>query len=160
MRLVELGRLTRLTWKGGAEEWSLAKAPLLGVTPDGRRLAIVYVKPGTKLAQATPSERAHYTKLHWGKLGLGDVRAGEVAGGPWTELGPGIAITYTTRKLGDGEPVDYEHVWGDIGGGKTKPRWTPPRIKRHDCGERGCPDRGRLAIVGGSYRVTSHGIVG
>ncbi|HVH45014.1 MAG TPA: hypothetical protein VM925_21825, partial [Labilithrix sp.] len=92
--LVELGKLTELTWEGGGKrQWSLSRAPSLIYDESGRRLLIVYAS--RSVGEATSAETREYARTHWGQRGLGDVRAGDVAVPPWRELGRGISITYT-----------------------------------------------------------------
>jgi hypothetical protein len=153
-RLVELGKLTGLSWAGGSHAWALRDAPSLVYDAKGR-LLIVYDAARTEIP-ASSAGRASFTKTHWGTAPAGaSLSAGEFAEGPWRERGPGVAIVYTTRK-GTREKVDFEHVWGEGGKGK----FTPPTVVSHRCGVHACKAEGRFALHGGSYRVTDRGIVG
>lgn len=149
-----LGRLTKLAWKGGERAWSLRTAPWLVYDARGK-LAIVYAAKAVR--PATAAETREYARTHWGEDGARVVRDGVVATSPWTTLGVGTWITYTTAKGGDGgELADYEHEWGEGASGW----WTPPKIVEHRCGDRRCEGHGRLSLHGGSYRVGTRGIVG
>jgi hypothetical protein len=86
-----------------------------------------------------------YQRVHWGQKG--NERASHIGApnpffGVPTELGELVAITYRTRKGFDRRLVDYEHAFE-----RTRPRlsFNSPH---------------GLLILGGSYRVTTHGIEG
>ncbi len=159
MRLVELGKLTRLVYEGeGGRKpselrWSLRSAPTLAYDKAGR-LFIVY--GGGRVRSANAKERAEYARTHWGQVGPGEVRAASMACAPLRRLGKGLSVTYTTRKGGDTDLVDYEHPWGEGARGA----WTPPVVVAHRCGAPKCAGMGMIALVGGTYRVTERGIVG
>lgn len=158
---VVLGSLTELVVKEGratrAMRWPLERAPLLAFDNGGKRLFVVY---GAK--DVRPSgfgERRRYRVAHWGEEGKAKVGEGAVASAPFVVVGEGVSVTYTTRKgdEGKGELVDYRHTWGDGARGS----WTAPTVVRHACPRgKGCAHRHRLALRGGTYRVTAHGIVG
>jgi hypothetical protein len=149
--LVELGKLTAITWKGGSKRWPLRRAPSLVVI--GKRLLIVY--PEHADGKGSKGARRIYSELHWGQTGAGERWTGVAASGPFKVLGVGRTITYTTRK-GTSELVDWVHEWGEGARG----RWTPPTVVAHVCRERGCLAGGTIALRGGTYRVTERGIVG
>lgn len=154
---VELGKLTRIAWKGGSRAWSLERAPSLVYTPQGR-LLIVYDAQPTR-AKAPLAALASYVRKHWGSLpSSARLSEGDVAKAPFVVLGEGVDITYTTRKDGR-KLVDYVHCWGDTVDG-VDPGFAPPVVEKHACGKAGCASEGRLALRGGTYRVTDHGIVG
>lgn len=157
-----LGRLTRLTWKGarGKEHrrsWSLASAPDLVFDAEaGTPLLLVY--GARDVRAATPAEVKRYTKAHWGEEGRRVVSDGHVAIPPLRRLGPALVVTYTTRKgaEGRGELVDWVHPFGEGARGA----WRPPLVLEHACQSARCAAMGRLVLSGGTYRVTSRGIVG
>lgn len=154
---VELGKLTRISWKGGSRAWSLERAPSLVYTPQGR-LLLVYDAQPTK-AKAPLAALASYVRKHWGSLpSSARLSEGDVAKAPFVVLGEGVDITYTTRKDGR-KLVDYVHRWGDTVDGVDS-GFAPPVVEEHACGKAGCASEGRLALRGGTYRVTDHGIVG
>ena len=125
---------------------------------DDGRLFIVYM--GRIVRASTPAEIREYGRTHWGKAPRGHVRAGGVAPGPFVRIGAAKSITYTTQKGMDSELVDYVHPFGE---GASLKGFIPSQIVEHECvggcGAR-CAARGALALQGGSYRVTSRGIVG
>ncbi len=150
---VELGKLTGITWKGGARRVALSTAPSL-VYDGAGKLWIVYRAKAAGRPNA--AEAAEYARTHWGEEGRGQAWTGVVALGPLRELGAGLSITYTTRK-GSKQLVDWVHEWGEGGRGA----FTPPKVVEHVCRGRGCAaPQGALALVGGSYRVNERGIVG
>lgn len=154
-QLVELGKLTELEWiddagKRHAQRWAVSRAPILAYDSAGK-LAIVY--GGKRAGKASSSARAEYSRTHWGKAGKGDLVAGGVLEGAAKEKGRAISVIYTTTKGDDARAVDYWHVFGEAA---SSPRWTPPTL-------RGASVRGvgeALRLEGGSYRVTTDGIVG
>lgn len=156
--LTELGKLTRLEpTRGKILRWSLRQAPSLAYD-DAGRLFIVYT--GKIVRSSTPAEIREYGRTHWGQTATGKVRAGGVAPLPFVRLATAKSITYTTKKGADAELVDYVHPFGE---GASSRGFLPPQIVEHEClggcGPR-CAARGALALHGGSYRVTSRGIVG
>lgn len=156
--LTELGKLTRLEPKGGRVlRWSLREAPSLSYDAAGR-LFIVYT--GKIVRSSSPAELREYSRTHWGKRGFGVVRSGGVATGPFTRIGAAKSVTYTTQKGADHELVDYVHPFGE---GAPAKGFLPPQIVEHGCvggcGPR-CAANGSIALHGGTYRVTSRGIVG
>ncbi len=155
-----LGKLTEITWKGKALRWSLREAPDLGYDKEGPggRLFIVYT--GRIVRSSTPAEIRDYRRMHWGQRGRGVVREGRIAVGPFVELGAAKSITYSTTKGLDRELVDYVHPFGE---GAPAAGFVPPRLVEHECtggcGPR-CAARGSISLTGGSYYVTTRGIVG
>jgi hypothetical protein len=155
--LVELGKLTRLDYEDErgrvrALRFGLRSAPSLAYD-DAGRLHVAYVKAAVR--NVTAKELREYARTHWGEEGTGNVRAVNVALPPFRRLGKGLSVTYTTRKGGDGELVDYVHPWGEGARGK----WAPPIVVVHAC-QRRCAGVGQIALRGGTYRVTERGIVG
>lgn len=154
--LVMLGLLTAITWQDGGKvrkrEWSLSTAPSL-VYDDQGHLFIVY--GARRIGEATKAETREYARTHWGQRGLGELSHGDPAPEPLRELGRGVSITYTTRK-GSRELVDWVHEWGEGARG----RWVAPRVVEHVCRDTSCAGRARIALRGGTYRVTERGIVG
>lgn len=154
--LHDLGALTRIEFSDRKRPmaWPLKRAPRLvyhacasgkGCDADGL-LGILHF-PRAKKGKPT----REYTRTHWGHKGDAGSYAGEMGvpgTGFATNMGTVRAVTYTTEKGGDPEITDYEHEFGDGARGK----WTPPILAA-------TPD-GLLFFVGGSYRVTSRGIVG
>jgi hypothetical protein len=149
--LVLLGHLTALEWvspggRKGHARWPIERAPLLAY--DGRgRLHIV--TGGRSSGAASSAQRGSYASTHWGDAGRGALLEGSELRGPFTArdlLGTGTSITYTTTK-GGSRVTDYEHEWGEGARGA----WRPPAVMRSE---------GAYALSGGSYRVTSRGIVG
>lgn len=157
-KLTLLGDLTRLRYRafGGVVKtarWALRSAPSL-VYDDRGRLFIAY--DAAPMRPATPPETREYTRTHWGDRGAVEVLTGHRALAPVVTLGEGVDLTYTTSKAG--ELADWTHAWGD---GFPRPtRWQAPSIVTHRCGIPGCPMDHAIALVGGTYRVTSRGIVG
>lgn len=96
-----------------------------------------------KNGQAAPS----YKESHWGR-DVTDVQYARINeprdNKKLIGLGAVHSIVYITRKGSDGEDVEYEHKFSSR---------EPPLLAYGD-------KDGRLYIIGGSYRVTRHGIVG
>jgi len=159
--LVQLGLMTRLhVARGGAPllvlGWSLRDAPILAYDEAGR-LVVGYRGPVVRAAD--PSELREYKRTHWGAVGQGKVRDCGAAPAPLVSWGRASGVTYATRKGGDRAVVDYVHVFGEGGSGPV----VLPSVVRHECaGGCGpkCAAAGAISLVGGSYRVTSRGIVG
>lgn len=158
--LVELGALTFIRTARAGYRWSLRGAPILAYDPKSGRLVIVYA--GKVIRPSSSAERREYSRTHWGKAPpRGVVRAGGAAPPPFARLEVAEVIAYTTRKGVDAELVDYVHKFGE-----GAPRGAVvlfPRLAFHRCrgGCRGtCAARGAVALVGGSYRVDTRGIVG
>lgn len=153
--LTMLGLLTGLeTSRGLVIRWSLKDAPWLAYDAAGR-LRIVY--PGRVVRGSTDAEIKEYKRTHWDAIPVGKVRSGGVAVAPFVSLGDAVRIVYTTKKGSDAELVDYVHPFGKRGGAGR------PQLVEHRCAG-GCVGRcgaaGSLALAGGSYRMTVHGIVG
>lgn len=162
LTVTALGLLTGITVAevGGVASytWPLRDAPILSFDERGR-LHIVYA--GKVVRPSTTLERKEYKRTHWGQSGTGKVREGGVATPPLITLGRGVEIQYTTRKGTDRELTDYRHEWGE-GAPKGK-RWVAPSVAVHRCKggcAPGCAASGALALVGGTYRVDTRGIVG
>lgn len=159
--LIELGALTSLEYRpmdGGRKRtmrWSLSKAPILAYQSRGRGTLVV-VYPVAVVGKSSAAAAKEYAKKHWGRAGAGERTAGDVALAPLDELGDIIAITYTTEKAGDADLVDYHHIFGD----GAKGEWVPPAVLEHRCNAPRCAHAGRVALRGGTYSVTTHGIVG
>ena len=150
------GQIVMLGWLTELDDlsWPVNAAPMLAYDTRGR-LFIVY--PETPAGRATPRERASYARTHWGAPGQGKATEGVIAEGPFKALPASKSITYTTKKGSDGEQVDYVHAWGEGGRGA----FTPPTVVAHVCQNgRKCPGWRRIALIGGTYRVTERGIVG
>jgi hypothetical protein len=153
--LVALGRLTAIEWRGGRRRWPLRSAPVLAYESTLRRASLLIVYGPRRIGGASLGGLAEYARTHWGKLG--DMARSEAwtLEGELAVLGPCKRVIYTTRK-GSDELVDYDHVFGTDEGGLLE-RFTPPNVCTST--DRGVP-RGTLQLAGGTYRVTSHGIVG
>lgn len=159
--MIQLGILTRVEYKPAkartrslVTRWALAKGPILAYGPGVASLAIVY--PVRRLGRSNASAMREYQRTHWGEAGDGVDVAGHVALEPLTVLGEIRSITYTTKKGGDAGQTDYEHEFGD----GAKGEWKPPVLLVHRCKVARCAHADALALRGGTYRVTSHGIVG
>ncbi len=107
--------------------------------------------------QASKAERekaaAEYEDTHWGAPAKGAARALDVVDvthGRLIELGTLARVDYETTKKGDPKNAIYWHEFEHV----------RPTLAYHACDRSGCPDRGKLVIAGGSYRVQRHGIVG
>lgn len=151
-KLVALGLLTRIDWRGGHRSWSLKKAPTL-VYDGAGRLFVVYAARAVGTASA--ADVREYARTHWGQRGNGRESEGELVKPPFRKLGEGISITYTTRK-GTSELVDWVHEWGEGARGQ----WIAPVVLEHVCRGSACAAKGQIALAGGTYRVTERGIVG
>lgn len=159
--LTSLGRLTRVSYFSGKVHvrdllWPLSRAPMLAYDGMGR-LHVVYM--GKVQRASSAAEMAEYRRTHWGAEPFGRVSGGGVGVGPWVLLGEGFSITYTTKKGSDAASTDYVHLWGE-GGPRT---FTRPKIVEHACKggcRTSCGASGAIAIAGGSYAVSSRGIVG
>lgn len=100
-------------------------------------------------------ERAlqEYVASHWGHEGKAQVRSVQIASfdhGTLVELGELWEVAYGTTKGARGKRALYVHEFAR----------TRPVLAYHHCSRAKCPERGRLAIVGGTYRVEPRGIVG
>lgn len=94
-----------------------------------------------------------YERKHWGHKARGVARSLEVVDpshGSLVELGRLDRVEYVTSKKGDPARATYFH---DFEGER-------PVLAFHVCARSRCPDRGKLVIAGGSYRVEDRGIVG
>lgn len=141
--LVALGWLSRLELVNG-QSVRVPRGTLLAYDPKKKRggLALVF---GAQTSRATPPEGAakEYAKTHWGDRGAWGVSKGELPEPKKGSRGSPVArVVYTTKKGGDRALTDYEHPFEEE---------LPRYIK--------CSGA-TFQIVGGSYRVTSHGIVG
>lgn len=159
--LIELGRLVRIEWRGPRRalrfaEWPMRRAPLLCFETTLTRASLLIVYAPRKVGSATAAGVAQYARMHWGKLGRMQQVEGATLEGQLEVLGPCVRVLYATRK-GDSRLVDYDHEFGTVEGGRKLPRFTPPNV----CTSRspGVP-RGTFQLAGGTYRVTTHGIVG
>lgn len=100
-----------------------------------------------------PAARREYERKHWGHKARGVARSLEVVDpshGSLVELGRLDRVEYVTSKKGDPSRATYFH---DFEGER-------PVLAFHVCDRARCPDRGKLVIAGGSYRVEDRGIVG
>lgn len=160
--LVELGKLTKLVYRDVASgrrrviALGLRDAPILAYDPTKRVANLVIVYATRVVGRASAAAIREYSRTHWGAEGQGQRVAGDVALEPLTELGPGLSIAYTTRKGADRDLVDWDHEWGKGASGK----FIVPAVKEHRCAVPRCATKGRLALAGGTYRVTDRGIVG
>lgn len=163
--LVELGRLVRIEWREGramrSRDWAPSRGPVLGYETTIERAPLLIVYRPKVIGRASMRGAAAYARTHWGKLGdLNEVEGDTLEGDDLEVLGPCRRVIYATRK-GSDELVDYDHVFGAVEGPGGKPRmlrrFTPPEVCTST--SPGVP-RGTLQLAGGTYRVTSHGIVG
>lgn len=106
-----------------------------------------------------------YVKKHWGDAGDFDEGSAVVVDpkhGALVVLGFLEELTYSTRKA-VGPITNYEHEFCE---GKRDRNGKPtrghelPMVCFHVCEDKKCTSRGKLVIVGGTYRVTDDGIVG
>lgn len=162
--LTNMGALTELqgrdvkTGRARVLRWSLRNAPTLAYDEAGR-LFIVY--GGRVVRPTTAAETAEYRRTHWGRAGRRAVTEGAVSVPPFRRIMVGESITYTCEKGTDAALVDYVHPWGEGARGK----WLPPMIVEHECHpetcRRGkCAAKGSVALMGGTYKVDTRGIVG
>lgn len=94
-----------------------------------------------------------YVRSHWGHEGKAQVRSVQIASfdhGTLVELGELWEVAYGTTKGARGKRALYVHEFAR----------ARPVLAYHHCSRAKCPERGRLAIVGGTYRVEPRGIVG
>lgn len=112
---------------------------------------------GFRPSRPSKAERAaaaaEYEDTHWGAPAKGEARALEVVDvthGRLIELGTLARVDYETTKRGDPKDAVYWHEFEHV----------RPTLAYHACDRAKCPDRGKLVIAGGSYRVLRHGIVG
>lgn len=94
-----------------------------------------------------------YVRSHWGHEGKAQVRSVQIASfdhGTLVELGELWEVAYGTTKGARGTRALYVHEFAR----------TRPALAYHHCSRAKCPERGRLAIVGGTYKVEPRGIVG
>lgn len=163
--LVELGRLVRIEWREGrakrSRAWRLRGAPVLGYETTLERASLLIVYRPRVVGRASMRGVAHYARTHWGKLGdMNEVEGDTLEGDDLEVLGPCHRVIYATRK-GSDELVDFDHVFGAVEGPGGKPkmlrRFTAPDLCTSS--SPGVP-RGTIQLAGGTYRVTSHGIVG
>lgn len=150
--LVALGKLTALEFEARGRRrvfrWGLRSAPILAYD-DAGRLHVVFASH--VIGKASKEGASEYARTHWGQKGRGAELDGKCLAGPFRgaeRLGRSTRITYTTRKGSDPEPTDYVHEWGD---GAKGGRFVAPVV---------VAQRGMIALSGGTYRVTSRGIVG
>jgi hypothetical protein len=123
-------------------------------SPRERRTAVAIAKAEARRADGPQRRRnpgmsdagavSEYERTHWGERGRGRVqraRAADPTRGTATQLGQLVAVTYRTKKKGDGGPVDYEHEF----------EGRLPRLLYNE---------GGLFIAGGDYVVKTGGITG
>jgi hypothetical protein len=141
--LVALGWLSRLELVGGREV-RVPRGTLLAYDPSRKRggLAIVF-GVRTSRARAPDGAAKEYARTHWGQSGAWGISTGDMPVPKKGTPSTGIArVVYTTKKGGDRALTDYDHPFE-----KELPRYVK-------CGA------STFQILGGSYRVTEHGIVG
>lgn len=106
-----------------------------------------------------------YVKKHWGDAGDFDEESAVVVDprhGALVVLGFFESIVYSTRKA-FGPITNYEHEFCEgkrDGEGRPKKGHDLPLVCFHVCDDKKCTSRGKLVVVGGTYRVTDDGIVG
>lgn len=129
---------------------------LVAYRPSAQPSCLVLVFRPKVTGASSAAGRKEYAKTHWGKPGDGERLTGDVLEGDAPKLGTVLEITYATAKGGDSELVDYWHTFGDYGGLSLRKRaFIPPALEGATVG-----GRQLLRLVGGSYTVTAHGIVG
>jgi hypothetical protein len=141
-------------WKRSPAEREKIVRRLERGTPRERRAAVAIAKAEAHHAYPPPrrcnpgmsdaAAVAEYERTHWGERGRGRVRRGRAADptrGTATQLGQLVAVTYRTKKKGDGRAVDYEHEF----------EGRLPRLLYNE---------GGLFIAGGDYVVKTGGITG
>lgn len=152
---VVLGELVKLVYRSpsGARVTRAFREGVAVLAYAGSRLVIVFAPRRTGASSA--AGRKEYARTHWGRAGDGDRLTGDVLEGKAPKLGTALEITYATQKGGDGEPVDYWHTFGDFGLLTAKKAFIPPALEGATVG-----GRQLLRLVGGTYTVDAHGIVG
>jgi hypothetical protein len=159
--LVLLGELVSLAYLSrrhaalgrSVQRFFRPRSVLLAYEPSTSRLSLVYAPKVT--GRSSAAARKEYGRTHWGKAGAGQALEGDALEGDAPEVGTIKALTYATRKGADPELVNYSHTFGDLGAGRFDPDFTPPVLEGATVG-----GRQMLRLRGGSYKVTSHGIVG
>jgi hypothetical protein len=158
--LIELGRLVRIEWtspgRRGFEEWPMRSAPILAYETTMARGSLFIVCAPRRIGRASTTGVAHYAATHWGKLGRMQEVAGATLVGSLRPIGRCYRVIYATRK-GSDEIIDFDHVFGTVEGGRKLARFTAPEVCTSN--DRRVP-RGTFQLAGGTYRVTTHGIVG
>jgi hypothetical protein len=160
--LVELGILTHVLYRDAktgrrrAMRLGMRTAPILAYDPKMSKANLVVVYPLRVKGKASATAMREYQRTHWGRSGEGVEIDGLRAPSPMTRLGEVLRVTYTTEKGGDSDYVDYVHASGD----GAKGTWLPPQLEIHRCKDRRCEGQQMIALRGGTYRVTEHGIVG
>jgi hypothetical protein len=162
--LVELGRLVRMVYRARGVrvvEWPERGAPLLCYESTQKKAPLLIVYGGRRIGGASLGGAAEYARTHWGRVGHLQEVSGATLEGDLEVLGPCVSVSYVTRKGDSPEVFEFVHDFGTVEGpgGKPKklPRFTPPEVCTSR--SRGVP-RGTFQLAGGTYRVTSHGIVG
>lgn len=119
--------------------------------PPGRAAAKLEDAKGRRAA--AKAARA-YRRVHWGHAGDGAAPKASIVNGDHgtlVVLGELASATYETTKGGDrARPALWRH---DFEGSR-------PLLVFHDCDRPGCAEKGKMTIAGGTYRVTTRGIVG
>ena len=152
---VVIGELVKLGYRlpsGARRVLSFASGRVL-VAYLGHRLVLVFGPRVTGSSSA--ASRKEYARTHWGRAGAGDRLDGDVLEGKAPRLGTCTEITYATKKGTDPELVDYWHTFGDVGALGRKKAFIAPALEGATVG-----GRQLLRLVGGTYTVDAHGIVG
>lgn len=157
-RPVVLGELVSIRYRpsaGGRQ--TTMRFPLRGpgrvlVAVRGNRLLLLYA--ATPTGASSNAGKKEYARLHWGKPGDGTALEGAILAGKAKKIGTATEITYGTRKGGDARTVNYHHVFGDMGGTFND------KVIRPGLEGGTCAGRAMVRLVGGSYTISAHGIVG
>jgi len=140
--LVVLGRLSRLKLADGREVIA-PRGTVVAYDPSRKQASLVFVFGVTRSRRRAPERlEREYRNTHWGRTGAWGIGRGEMP----TPKGAGtpiLTIVYTTEKGADASSVDYAHDFD----GQTLPRYIKGSGRT-------------FQIRGGTYRVTSRGIVG
>ncbi len=155
---VVLGELVSLVYRGRdgrSVKRTFAPGRVIVAVRGASRLVLLFAPKIT--GSSSSAGRKEYAKTHWGKAGDGKQLTGDVLEGDAPKLGTVLGITYATKKGDDPELVDYWHTFGDYGAvlSLRKRAFIPPALEGATVG-----GRQLLRLVGGSYTVTEHGIVG
>lgn len=150
--LTELGRLVEMTLASAREGKLPAHKETIAFHGRARlctnargRLIIVSGPAGAAMHRAATDARAlkKYVREHWGRRGKGKVETFDAANPsvPHERIAEIATVVYATKKGKDRGTVEYVHDFG-----------TPrPVLARNATG---------LLVLGGKYRMTTHGIVG
>lgn len=153
-----LGELVSIVYKDASGRrrtlrYGARGAPIVAYAASSGRLVLIF--GATVKGASSARGAAEYRKKHWGARGDGERLEGSILAGKAPKLGTALEITYATRKGGDSSPVNYWHTFGDFGALRAKKAFIPPAVLAAKVG-----GRELVRLEGGSYTVSTHGIVG